>query len=75
VSATIGEPNESRPGEGAVSVSVWVSPAATGDMVGSSGRPSLIARSLERLFKENRAVDLESLCIKFGEKVGVESIN
>jgi len=69
VSATIGEPNESRPGEGAMSVSVFVSPTATGDMVGNSSKPSAIARCIERLFKENKAVDLESLCIKFGELV------
>ncbi|CAL8073074.1 unnamed protein product [Orchesella dallaii] len=66
-SAAIGEPSDSRPGEGAFTISVWVSPAATGEMVGSSEKPSAIARTLERMFKENRAVDLESLCIKFGE--------
>lgn len=68
-SAAIGEPSESRPGEGALTISVWVSPAATGEMVGNSEKPSSIARTLERMFKDNRAVDLESLCIKFGELV------
>jgi exosome complex RNA-binding protein Rrp42 (RNase PH superfamily) len=62
---------DSRPGEGVFTVSVWVSPAATGEMVGNSQRPALIARTIERLFKENKAVDLESLCIRFGEKVKV----
>ncbi|ODN05042.1 Protein RRP45A [Orchesella cincta] len=66
-SAAIGEPSDSRPGEGSFTISVWVSPAATGEMVGNSEKPSAIARTLERMFKENRAVDLESLCIKFGE--------
>jgi len=52
-----------------LTVSVWVSPAATGEMVGNSLRPALIARALEKLLRDNRAVDTESLCIKFGEKV------
>jgi len=72
VSCSIGEPNDSRPGEGIMTVSVWISPTATGEMGGGgSQRPALIARTLEKLFKEHKVVDLESLCIKFGEKVWV----
>lgn len=43
-------------------------------MVGSSQKPALIARTIERLFKDNKAVDLESLCIRFGEKVSVTAV-
>jgi len=55
-----------------MTVSVWISPSATGEMGGGgsgSQKPALIARTIERLFKEHRVVDLESLCIKFGERV------
>lgn len=53
-----------------MTVSVWISPAATGDMAGGgSQKPALLARTIEKLFKEHRVVDLESLCIKYGEKV------
>jgi exosome complex RNA-binding protein Rrp42 (RNase PH superfamily) len=55
-----------------MTVSVWVSPAATGEMGGggkTANKSALIARTLEKIFKDHRVVDLESLCIKFGERV------
>lgn len=72
VSASVGEPSDSRPGEGIMTISTWISPTATGE-IGSGGsnskKPAIIARILEKLFKEHKVVDLDSLCIKFGEKV------
>jgi exosome complex component RRP45 len=72
ISCSVGEPTDARPGDGIMTVSVWISPSATGEMGGGgSQRPALIARTIEKLFKEHRVVDLESLCIKYGEKVWV----
>jgi len=71
-SATVGEPFDSRPGEGVLTISVWISPSATGEMAGSGAvKPALVSRTIEKMFKEHRAVDLASLCIKFGEKVWI----
>lgn len=64
VSCEITQPRATRPTEGILYINV-----NSGQEKRSSEQIVLLTRNLERVLKESRCVDLESLCIKAEEKV------
>uniref|UniRef100_A0A1A9UZH8 Exosome complex component RRP45 n=1 Tax=Glossina austeni TaxID=7395 RepID=A0A1A9UZH8_GLOAU len=71
VSSELGEPKATRPNEGILHINVELGPMAAPHF--EAGRNCeltvQINRTLERTFKDSRAIDLESLCVISEERV------
>uniref|UniRef100_A0A1B0GAB0 Exosome complex component RRP45 n=2 Tax=Glossina morsitans morsitans TaxID=37546 RepID=A0A1B0GAB0_GLOMM len=71
VSSELGEPKATRPNEGILHINVELGPMAASHF--EAGRNCeltvQINRTLERTFKDSRAIDLESLCVISDERV------
>lgn len=71
VSCEIQEPKSSRPSEGILNINVELTAlsAPNVELGRQSDQAILLNRMLEKCIKDSKAIDLESLCIKVGEKV------
>lgn len=71
VSCEVQEPKISRPSEGLLNINIELSPMGAPHFEASRQTDLSIQlnRLLEKCFKDSKAVDLESLCIKVKEKV------
>ncbi|KAL9878851.1 exosome complex component Rrp45 [Glossina fuscipes fuscipes] len=71
VSSELGEPKATRPNEGILHINVELGPMAASHF--EAGRNCELTvqlnRTLERTFKDSRAIDLESLCVISEERV------